>query len=77
MQTEQRLLNALAIDVIVAWRLHTITMAGRANPELSCEVVCALQEWSILYRMQPHGHPPPTPPPHRERVRSLAQLGGF
>ena len=36
MQTEQRLLNALAIDVIVAWRLHTITMAGRANPELSC-----------------------------------------
>jgi hypothetical protein len=27
--------------------------------------------------MQHHGHPPPTPPPLREMVRSLAQLGGF
>jgi hypothetical protein len=27
--------------------------------------------------MQQHGHPPPTPPPLREMVRSLAQLGGF
>ena len=27
--------------------------------------------------MQPHDHPPPTPPPLREMVRSLAQLGGF
>jgi hypothetical protein len=31
-QTDQRLLNALAIYVIVAWRLHNITMAGRAYP---------------------------------------------
>jgi transposase Tn5 family protein len=27
--------------------------------------------------MQQHCHPPPTPPPRREMVRSLAQLGGF
>ncbi len=29
-QTEQRVLNALALYVIVAWRLHHIPMAGRA-----------------------------------------------
>jgi len=76
-QTDQRLLNALAIYMIVAWRIHTITMAGRAYPEVSCEVVFEPQEWSTLYTMQHHGHPPPTPPPLREMVRSLAQLGGF
>lgn len=29
-QTDQRLLNALAISMIVAWRIHNSTMAGRA-----------------------------------------------
>jgi len=76
-QTEQRLLNALAMYVIVAWRIHTITMAGRAYPEGSCEVVFEPQEWSTLYTIQYHCHPPPIPPPLREMVRSLAQLGGF
>ena len=76
-QTEQRLLNALAIYLIMAWRIHNITMAGRAYPEVSCEVVFEPQEWYTLYTMQHHCHPPPTPPPLREMVRSLAQLGGF
>jgi hypothetical protein len=76
-QTEQRLLNALAIYMIVAWRIHTITMAGRAYPAASWEVVFAPQEWATLSTMQQHCHPPPTPPPLREMVRSRAQLGGF
>jgi transposase Tn5 family protein len=76
-RTDQRLLNALAIYLIVAWRIHNITMAGRAYPDVSCEGVLAPQEWSILYTMRHHCHPPPTPPPLREMVRSLAQLGGF
>jgi hypothetical protein len=32
MQTEKRLRNALAMYLIVAWRIHNITMAGRAYP---------------------------------------------
>ena len=76
-QTDQRLLNALAIYLSVAWRLHNSTMAGRADPEVSCEIVFEPQEWSTLDTMQPHCHPPPTPPPRRQMVRSLAQLGGF
>jgi hypothetical protein len=75
--TAQRCLQALAIDWSVAWRLHTSTMAGRAEPEVSCAVVCAPQAWSTLNTRLPHGHPPPTPPSRREMVRSLAQLGGF
>jgi Transposase Tn5 dimerisation domain len=76
-QTEQRLLHALAMYVIVAWRIHNITMASRAYPAMSCEVVFEPREWRTLYTMQHHGHPPPTPPPLREMGRSLAQLGGF
>jgi hypothetical protein len=76
-QTEQRLLNALAIYFIVAWRIHTITMAGRAYREVSCEVVFAPQEWHTRYTMQHPCHPPPPPPPLREMVRNLAELGGF
>ena len=76
-QTEQRFLNALAMYVIVAWRLHNITMVGRAYPEVSCAIVFEPREWHTLYTMQHHSHPPPTPPPLREMVRSLAPLGGF
>jgi hypothetical protein len=52
-------------------------MAGRASPAVSCEGVFALRAWHTLYTMPQLCHPPPTPPPRRERVRSLAQLGGF
>ena len=75
--TEQRFLHALAIDLSGAWRLHHITMAGRADPEVSCEVVVEPQAWYTLYTMQPHCPPPPTPPARRAMVRRLAQLGGF
>jgi hypothetical protein len=63
--------------MIVAWRIHNSTMAGRAYPEVSCEVVFEPQEWYTLSTRQHPCHPPPTPPPLREMVRNLAQLGGF
>ena len=47
-QTEPRFLNALAMDMIVAWRLHHITMAGCASPAVSCEVSFAPREWQPL-----------------------------
>jgi hypothetical protein len=75
--TDHRLLNAIAIYLIIAWRIHTITMMGRTYPEASCEVVFEPREWQTLYTMQFHSSPPPQPPPLRHMVRALAQLGGF
>jgi Transposase DNA-binding/Transposase Tn5 dimerisation domain len=77
LQTDQRLLNAIALYLIVAWRIHNITMAGRAYPEVPCDVVFEPQEWHTIYTMQYHCHPPQAPPALREMVRGLAQLGGF
>jgi Transposase Tn5 dimerisation domain len=53
------------------------TQNGHSRAEVSCAVVFEPQEWYTLYTMPHHCHPPPTPPPLREMVRSLAQLGGF
>jgi Transposase DNA-binding/Transposase Tn5 dimerisation domain len=77
LQTDQRLLNAMALYLIVAWRIHNITMAGRAYPEVTCEVLFEPREWHTIYTMQYHRHPPQAPPSLREMVRGLAQLGGF
>jgi hypothetical protein len=77
LQTDQRLLNALALYLIVAWRIHSITMAGRTYPDVSCEVVFEPREWHTIYTMQHHRHPPQAPPSLRDMVRGLAQLGGF
>jgi hypothetical protein len=75
--TAHRLLNALAIYLIIAWRIHSITMMGRAYPEASCEVVFEPRAWQAIYTMQYHSRPPVQPPPLRDTVRALAQLGGF
>ena len=77
LQTKPRLVNAIAIYLIVAWRIHTITMLSRAYPEVSCEVVFEPQEWQTLYMMLYRRPPPQGPPPLREMVRCLARLGGF
>lgn len=77
MQTEQRLLHAIVLYLIVAWRIHRITMAGRAYPAVPCDVVFEPREWHTMYPMQPHRHPPQAPPSLREMVRGWAQRGGF
>jgi transposase Tn5 family protein len=75
--TDHRLLNAIAIYLSIAWRIHTITMLGRAYPETSCAIVFESREWQTLYTVQFHSAPPPQPPPLRPMVRALARLGGF
>jgi hypothetical protein len=77
LQTDQRWVNAMALYLIVAWRIHNITMAGRADPDGPCDVVCEPREWHTIYTMKHHCPPPEAPPSLREMVRGLAQLGGF
>jgi hypothetical protein len=75
--TEPRWLNAVAMYVIIAWRIHPITLAGRAYPEGSCAVVCEPREGHTMSTMPHPPAPPQMPPPLREMVRGVAQLGGF
>lgn len=63
--------------LIIAWRIHTMTMLGRAYPDASCDLVFEPREWQTIYTMQYQSPPPDQPPPLRDTVRALAQLGGF
>jgi hypothetical protein len=75
--TARRLINAIAIYLTIAWRIHTMTMMARAYPKASCEVVFELQEWQAIYTMQYRRRPPQESPLLRERSYGLARLGGF
>jgi len=63
--------------MIVAWRVHEMTMQSRERPQVTCEVVFSPQEWKTIYLMQTKQKPPRTAPPLREITRLLAPLGGF
>jgi hypothetical protein len=76
-QTDPRWRNALALELRAAWRLHTITMAGRAYPEVPGDGAFAPQAGHTMYPMPSHGRPPQASPALRAMGRGLAQLGGF
>lgn len=77
LETDNRLSNAIALYLIVAWRVHNITMQSREWPDISCEVIFNEQEWRTIYLMQQKKKPPKKPPTLRIMTRMLAQLGGF
>lgn len=77
LETDQRLLNGIAIYLIIAWRIHTITMRSREQPKARCDVVFSEKEWKTIYLMKEKKKPPKQPPPLRTITRMLAQLGGF
>jgi len=75
-QDHARLQPAIALYLIVAWRILYLMKLGREVPELSCEVVFAELEWKplwIIVRQQPL---PPQPPSLGEVIGMIGQLGG-
>ena len=78
LQTADRLWRALAVYIIVAWRVLYVDLVARTHPTASCTAFLQDDEWKALWC---HRHkvpvPPPTPPDVRTAVRWLAMLGGF
>jgi hypothetical protein len=78
LETAERLWRALAIYLIVAWRVLYIDMVGRTLPTAPCTVFLTRDEWQALCcRRMKTPIPPTTLPDCRTAVRCLAQLGGF
>lgn len=76
--TAETLMAALAIDVVVAWRVMWLHKLGRETPELPCSVFFEEHEWKALYAYTNKSkQPPPEPPPIRDAMRRVAKLGGF
>ena len=75
--TADRLEACLAIDAVVAWRIHYLTWVGRTTPDLPCTVAFDDDQWKAVMVFKTRKPPPPQPPALRQIIRSIAQLGGF
>src|SRR5689334_20116948 len=77
LQERDRLEVALALYMIVAWRVLYLLMLGRTVPDLCCEVVLAAEEWKAVYLVTQRKPPPAQPPCLGEILVLIARLGGF
>lgn len=78
LQTPDRLLRALAIYAIVAWRLLWLTYEARQTPDQACDQVLKPHEWQALYcTIHQTSTPPDQPPTLQQAVLWIARLGGF
>jgi Domain of unknown function (DUF4338)/Transposase Tn5 dimerisation domain/Transposase DNA-binding len=75
--TADRLEACLAIDAVVAWRIHHLTYLGRVTPDLPCDTVFEDDMWKGVIVFRTRKPPPDKPPSLREMNRMIAGLGGF
>ena len=75
--TADRLEACLAIDAVVAWRIHHLTYLGRTTPDLPCDAVFEDDLWKGVIVFRTRKPPPGKPPSLREMIRMIGGLGGF
>jgi hypothetical protein len=78
LQTADRLMRYLTLMSVIAWRIFWLTLLGRSHPDLPCSSLLGDEEWKVLYtKMHPTQPLSLHPPPLKEAIRWIAQLGGF
>ncbi|MGA8221627.1 MAG: IS4 family transposase [Candidatus Acidiferrales bacterium] len=79
-QTAERLKRAIAIDVVLAWRIQLMVLLGREVPELPCDVFFENWEVKVLEALQeqrPHAKEGQHPMQLSAAITLVAQLGGY
>jgi hypothetical protein len=77
LENSRRLINCLAIDLIVAWRIFHLVTLGEHTPDVPSTIYFAPSEWRALVTFVTKTKLPPLQPPTlNEAVRMLATLGG-
>jgi hypothetical protein len=66
----------LAIDLVVAWRVYWLTMAGRETPDIPCNQFLSEEEWRVLSAWAT-GKMADTPPSAQQVMRWIGKLGGW
>lgn len=67
---------ALAVYMVVAWRLARLVRLGRTHPDLDASTLFSETEWKGAYILAKKT-PPAQAPSLREVIRQIAMLGGF
>ncbi len=76
LSTVDRLERALALFMVVAWRVARLMRLGRTCPDLDAALLFEQDEWQAAYILN-RKKVPKTPPRLNEVVRLVAMLGGF
>lgn len=76
-ETLERILNCLAVYLIIAWKVMYLSRLGRECPDISCELIFEPSEWKSVYMTVRKKKPPTNPPSLNEMVRMVASLGGY
>ena len=71
-----KLERALAVYLVVAWRIARLMRLGRSCPDLDAELLFEREEWQAAYLLQKKPVPKKNPRLN-EVVRLVAMLGGF
>jgi hypothetical protein len=53
-KTAERLKRAIAINLVIAWRIMLMTLLGRAGPDLPAELLFSDLEIEVLHAYAPH-----------------------
>ena len=67
---------ALAVYIVVSWRLARLVQMGRTHPDLEAALLFSELEWQGAYILAKKPVPKTTPT-LREVIRQIAMLGGF
>ena len=76
LDTKARIEKALALYIMVAWRILFLMRLGRTCPELPADLVFDPLEWKVSYRLGKKALPDGIPSLNQV-IRNLAELGGF
>lgn len=74
--TRERLERALALYLVVAWRVARLMRLGRTCPELDAEWLFDRDEWQAAFILNKR-KPPARAPTLNPVIRLVARLGGF
>ncbi len=76
LESTERLEPALAVYMIVAWRVLYLTTLGRECPNMACDAVFEKKEWHAIYLVSQRKAPPAEAPPLNDVLGMLAGFGG-
>ena len=73
----ERVLPAIALYMIVAWRTLFVCRMGRSCPDIDCEAIFEPSEWKAVWMAVYRTPPPKKSPRLAEMVHLVAGLGGY
>ncbi len=77
LKADDRIKTAVAVYMIVAWRVLYMMKLGRECPDLPCDVVFEEDEWQACWTICHGTEAIKTKPTLGELITAVAQLGGF